>query len=86
MTSPRCASSHSTDELTGLPNRRSLNRAIEAQLAAGEPFAVLLIDMDAFKEINDTLGHQVGDTLLALVGQAVRRDPARERPARSPGR
>lgn len=58
-----------TDELTGLPNRRSLNRVIEAQLAAGEPFAVLLIDMDAFKEINDTLGHQVGDTLLALVGQ-----------------
>ncbi len=58
-----------TDDLTGLPNRRSLNRAIDERMAEGVPFALMLIDLDGFKEINDTLGHSVGDTLLALVGR-----------------
>jgi diguanylate cyclase len=53
-----------TDDLTGLPNRRALGRQIAAELATGRPTALLLIDLDGFKELNDTLGHQVGDLLL----------------------
>jgi diguanylate cyclase (GGDEF)-like protein len=57
------------DSLTGLPNRLHFSIVIEEALrrAAGEnpgTVAVLLIDLDRFKEINDTLGHQRGDTLL----------------------
>jgi diguanylate cyclase (GGDEF)-like protein len=67
-----------TDDLTGLPNRRALTRRIEAELGAGRPSALLLIDLDGFKELNDTLGHQVGDTLLeqlgARLGASVGRD------------
>ena len=67
-----------TDELTGLPNRRAFTEAIAAAIeeAAGRPFAVLLIDLDGFRELNDTLGHHMGDGLLRQVGErlsAVRR-------------
>lgn len=63
-----------TDDLTGLPNRRAFyERAAEA-LASGaeERWALLLIDLDHFKEINDTLGHKVGDELLGLIGPRLR--------------
>ncbi|MET1155584.1 EAL domain-containing protein [Arthrobacter sp.] len=58
-----------TDELTGLPNRRALYGDMPGRLAAaaGRPAAVLLLDLDKFKEINDGLGHDVGDRLLQQV-------------------
>lgn len=52
------------DTLTGLPNRFQFDMRLEEALAAGEPTAVLLIDLDGFKKVNDTLGHATGDTLL----------------------
>ena len=55
------------DSLTGLPNRVRLKQCVDTTLAAGEGGALLLIDLDRFKEINDTLGHPVGDVLLQRV-------------------
>jgi len=58
------------DDLTGLPNRRSLYERLAAEMinvAAGEEFSLLLVDLDRFKEVNDVLGHQSGDDLLRQV-------------------
>jgi diguanylate cyclase (GGDEF)-like protein len=61
-----------TDDLTGLPNRRALLRAVDGALGGREPFALMLIGLDGFKEVNDTLGHSAGDTLLELVALRLR--------------
>jgi diguanylate cyclase (GGDEF)-like protein len=62
-----------TDDLTGLPNRRALFRELEVLTAAGESsarrFALLQLDLDGFKELNDTLGHHAGDDLLIAVSR-----------------
>ena len=61
------------DELTGLPNRKLLvertNEAVRAASESGSHVGLFLLDLDRFKEINDTLGHRVGDELLQLVGR-----------------
>jgi diguanylate cyclase (GGDEF)-like protein len=60
-----------TDELTGLANRQQFHERIEHRIADPEPglqFAVLLMDLDRFKEVNDTLGHTYGDRLLRDLG------------------
>jgi diguanylate cyclase (GGDEF)-like protein len=56
-----------TDDLTGLPNRRAVVARLDAALAGGEQVALMLIDLDGFKEVNDALGHSAGDAILQLV-------------------
>ncbi|WP_206240526.1 putative bifunctional diguanylate cyclase/phosphodiesterase [Novosphingobium terrae] len=56
------------DTLTGLPNRLMLTETLAAALAEGGG-ALMMLDLDRFKAVNDTLGHPVGDALLAQVGQ-----------------
>nr|WP_243267002.1 GGDEF domain-containing protein [Sulfitobacter sp. DSM 110093] len=58
-----------TDLLTGLKNRRALNAVLERLIAAGEGFAVMHIDLDHFKAVNDSLGHAAGDHVLQVVAR-----------------
>ena len=61
-----------TDDLTGLPNRRAVLKALDDGIAAQRPLGLMLLDLDGFKEVNDTLGHSAGDTLLELVALRMR--------------
>ena len=62
------------DELTGLPNRTGLVQGLEAMLADAAPgdVAVLFVDLDHFKSVNDSLGHGIGDTFLAAMSVRLR--------------
>ena len=65
-----------TDLLTGLPNRRSgmdvLGKAWAASKRSGQALAVMMMDIDHFKSVNDTHGHAVGDKVLVEVGRLIR--------------
>jgi diguanylate cyclase (GGDEF)-like protein len=67
----------STDDLTGLLNRRALYAALETQFGrtndAGKALAVILLDVDRFKNINDTFGHAAGDQVLIGVAEILRK-------------
>lgn len=68
----------STDPVTHLPRRshfeRSLSREVERAVRDASPLAVILIDIDHFKRINDLCGHALGDAVLHLVGRCLRRN------------
>ncbi|MCK1480539.1 diguanylate cyclase [Bradyrhizobium sp. LB1.3] len=64
-----------TDTLTGLANRRALDeflRKVQATADWGEPFSVLMLDIDHFKTFNDSFGHGVGDQVLRLMAKVLR--------------
>jgi diguanylate cyclase (GGDEF)-like protein/PAS domain S-box-containing protein len=65
------------DTLTDLPNRAAFNEhlaaAVERGTASGDPFALVCIDLDRFKEVNDVFGHSVGDALLCDVGRRMQK-------------
>ena len=64
------------DPLTGLPNRLSFDRELDARLDTqglrDAPLALLMLDLDRFKQVNDTLGHHAGDELIRAVGDRLR--------------
>ncbi|WP_051248640.1 EAL domain-containing protein [Acidovorax sp. JHL-9] len=62
------------DQLTGLPNRTMLGKHFDYAIRQSTALAVLWIDLDRFKDINDSLGHNVGDLLLLEVSQRLRSD------------
>ena len=66
------------DPLTGLPNRTEFQARLQAVLDDGGRAAVLFMDLDRFKDVNDTLGHDAGDRLLGVVAERLRRtlDPS----------
>lgn len=65
-----------TDSLTGLLNRRGFNQAVESALArsdrSAKPMAILYLDLDGFKRINDSLGHDAGDRILRRVAELLK--------------
>lgn len=67
-----------TDPLTGLLNRRGIDLAVTSLMSRREPFGVLMIDIDHFKVINDTLGHDTGDRAIKSLAMKLR-EVARDR-------
>ena len=65
------------DALTELPNRSELELRLAAHLVSGRPVGVLYCDLDRFKTVNDSLGHDAGDELLVLLAHRLREALAR---------
>ena len=65
-----------TDELTGLGNRRlfdqTMSRKVQASSGVGTTFCLIMLDIDHFKQFNDSWGHQTGDQVLRLVGMTIK--------------
>jgi two-component system, cell cycle response regulator len=65
-----------TDALTGIANRRAFEEALDREIArsirTGEPLSLVMLDLDHFKQLNDSHGHQMGDHVLAQVASALR--------------
>jgi diguanylate cyclase (GGDEF)-like protein/excisionase family DNA binding protein len=59
------------DVLTGLLNHGTFVQQMDALIAAAEPFSLVMLDLDHFKPVNDSMGHQAGDRLLKQVAQAI---------------
>ena len=62
----------STDGLTGLLNRRNFDERVRVIMRAGQPYGLLLADLDRFKRLNDTYGHETGDQALRVVADTMR--------------
>lgn len=60
------------DSLTGLYNRGTFDEYYNSYVKSGKPFGLLIIDVDHFKKINDTYGHQTGDAILIQMGMEIR--------------
>jgi diguanylate cyclase (GGDEF)-like protein/excisionase family DNA binding protein len=60
-----------TDVLTGLLNHGTFVQHMDGLITAGEPFSLIMLDLDRFKPVNDLMGHQAGDLLLKQVAQAI---------------
>jgi diguanylate cyclase (GGDEF)-like protein len=60
-----------TDDLTGLFNHGTFQERLQARVAAGETFSLIMLDLDVFKNVNDALGHQAGDRLLGEIARAI---------------
>ena len=71
MSRVRLIEERDTDSLTGLLNRNAAQRSIVQYLGKNSLQALLLLDLDGFKQINDTLGHQMGDILLQEVAKVI---------------
>jgi diguanylate cyclase (GGDEF)-like protein/PAS domain S-box-containing protein len=63
----------STDPLTGLPNRRAFNAALDRLVVEGRPGCVAIFDLDRFKRVNDRWGHEAGDRVITTFAQVARR-------------
>ncbi|MCA8884247.1 MAG: GGDEF domain-containing protein [Rhodobacteraceae bacterium] len=75
-----------TDTLTGLKNRRALDHVLDRLVAAGEAFGLIHLDLDFFKQVNDTLGHAAGDHVLQVASDVmVRTTRAQDTLARAGG-
>jgi diguanylate cyclase (GGDEF)-like protein len=61
-----------TDGLTGFLNRRTIENELRTLVSSGAPFALAMIDLDKFKTLNDTYGHEAGDRALRIFAEAVR--------------
>jgi diguanylate cyclase (GGDEF)-like protein len=71
-----CEEAAFTDHLTGLANRRRFERQLEREISRtlrlGHPFSLLMIDIDNFKLVNDTFGHNTGDEAIRQIGKVLR--------------
>ena len=71
-----CEEAAFTDHLTGLANRRRFERQLEREVGRvqrfGHPFSLLMIDIDRFKDLNDSFGHDAGDEAIRRIGRVLR--------------